>query len=140
MKIRDHLSAFMLPFIVLGIIPSCLLFFSNDLSIGWDLPYWLNLFALILGLLLILFGLALMIVTIRLFYRIGKGTLAPWAPTQHLVVEGIYQRVRNPMISGVGIIAFGEGVILSSYPILIWAILIFVLNHFYFIFSEEPGL
>ena len=110
------------------------------MTIGWNVPFWLNVLALSFGLFLILSGAALMVVTIRMFYIIGKGTLAPWAPTQHLVVEGIYQRTRNPMISGVILFAFGEGVILSSLPILAWAVLIFVLNHFYFIFSEEPGL
>ena len=46
-------------------------------------------------------GLSLMRQTISLFSRVGEGTLAPWDPTQKLVVEGVYRRVRNPMITGV---------------------------------------
>ncbi len=30
---------------------------------------------------------------------------APWDPTQRLVVRGVYRYVRNPMISGVVLIA-----------------------------------
>ena len=130
----------MLPLFVLGILPCCLLFFSNDTTIGREVPLWLNILALSLGLFLILSGTALMVLTIRMFYKIGNGTLAPWAPTQHLVVQGIYQRTRNPMISGVILFALREGVLLSSWYILVYAALIFVLNHVYFIFSEEPGL
>ena len=140
LQLRDHVSAFMLPVVVLGIIPYILLFYSNDFIIGWGLPLWTNLGVLGFGAVLLLFGLFLMAVTIRMFYQVGNGTLAPWAPTQKLVVQGIYQRTRNPMISGVAIFAFGEGFVLSSLSILTWAVIIIVANHFYFIFSEEPGL
>jgi protein-S-isoprenylcysteine O-methyltransferase Ste14 len=66
----------------------------------------------ILGGVLIFLGLGLMIATIRLFMRVGKGTLAPWNPTQRLVVQGVYRHVRNPMISGVFFTLLGEAVLL----------------------------
>ena len=50
-----------------------------------------------------------MVATIRLFVTVGKGTLAPWNPTQKLVVQGVYRHVRNPMISGVMFILAGRG-------------------------------
>lgn len=85
-------------------------------------------------------GLALMGTTIRLFATRGEGTLAPWDPTQKLVVEGIYRRVRNPMITGVALVLLGEGVALGSSPILTWALLFFLGNAIYMPLSEEPGL
>ena len=45
---------------------------------------------------------------IRLFVTVGKGTLAPWEPTQKLVVQRVYSHVRNPMISGVLFSLLGE--------------------------------
>ena len=36
----------------------------------------------------LLAGFAMWVWTVRLFARIGRGTLAPWDPTKRLVVEG----------------------------------------------------
>ncbi|MFW9845075.1 MAG: methyltransferase family protein, partial [Candidatus Thorarchaeota archaeon] len=85
-------------------------------------------------------GLTLMAVTIRMFSKIGKGTLAPWAPTEKLVVDGLYSRTRSPMIMGVLIVLIGEVIVLSSLWILLWFAVFAIGNHFYFIRFEEPGL
>src|SRR5512135_990149 len=61
----------------------------------------LSLAAVILGAAVMGCGLMLVIVTIRQFVTLGRGTLAPWDPPRHLVVAGVYRHVRNPMISGV---------------------------------------
>jgi protein-S-isoprenylcysteine O-methyltransferase Ste14 len=63
----------------------------------------------LIGVALIAAGLALWLWTLRLFIRIGEGTLAPWDPTRRLVVEGPYRRVRNPMITAVLAVLLGEG-------------------------------
>jgi protein-S-isoprenylcysteine O-methyltransferase Ste14 len=70
----------------------------------------------------------------------GKGTLAPWNPTQNLVIEGPYKYVRNPMISGVFFILISEALFFSSANILLWAVLFFLINTVYFILKEEPDL
>ena len=64
-------------------------------------------------------GLRLAVETIRLFAWVGEGTLAPWDPTLQLVVVGPYRRVRNPMITGVGLVLLGQGLVLGSVAILI---------------------
>lgn len=92
------------------------------------------------GLLLIAVGGFIIAQTIVMFYRIGKGTLAPWHPTRRLVVSGMYAYVRNPMILGVIIVLLGEALVFASLPILLFAVFVFLLNTVYFIFSEEPGL
>ena len=94
----------------------------------------------VLGTISICIGLVLMLATIRLFVMVGKGTLAPWNPTQKLVVQGVYQHVRNPMISGVMFILLGEAVVAASLPLLIWFAVFVVVNAVYIPLAEEPGL
>jgi len=130
----------MLPISVLIIFPSLVLYFTNDTTISWNFNPIIDTLLLIVGIVTMLLGLTLLFVTIRMFSKIGKGTLAPWAPPQNLVVEGIYSRTRSPMISGVLITLLGEGIVFSSLWIFIWFVIFVIGNHFYFIKSEEPGL
>ena len=46
-------------------------------------------------------GFCLFAWCVALFSRVGRGTLAPWDPTQRLVAVGPYRYMRNPMITGV---------------------------------------
>jgi protein-S-isoprenylcysteine O-methyltransferase Ste14/DNA-binding transcriptional ArsR family regulator len=85
-------------------------------------------------------GLALLVWTVSLFIRVGRGTLAPWDPTRTLVVVGPFARVRNPMIAGVFFMIAGEAVALAAWRVAIWAAVFFLINHLYFLLSEEPGL
>jgi protein-S-isoprenylcysteine O-methyltransferase Ste14 len=93
-----------------------------------------------LGLLAVAVGLSLMISTIGLFVKVGRGTLAPWMPTERLVVLGPYRFVRNPMISGVLFVLLGEALLFRSWPLLAWWALFFAINAVYLPLSEEPGL
>jgi protein-S-isoprenylcysteine O-methyltransferase Ste14 len=85
-------------------------------------------------------GLGLVVWTIALFVRVGRGTLAPWDPTSRLVVQGPYRYVRNPMITGVGTILAGEAVFFRSWGIAIQLAIFAVVNAIYFPLVEEPGL
>ena len=93
-----------------------------------------------LGGLLVLAGLPMLFWTIREFGRSGQGTLAPWDPTQKLVIRGPYRHVRNPMISAVMAILFGQALLLNSLCHLAWAIFFSLGNMLYIPRSEEPGL
>lgn len=135
-----QLQAIMMPIIVTIIVPTLLLTSTQSVNIGWGLPSPINLLPIIIGLLLIAAGFWLVVMTIRMFITVGKGTLAPWAPTQRLVVVGIYRYVRNPMISGVCAIVLGDAVLFGSIPMLIWALIVIGVNLVYIPLSEEPGL
>ncbi|MGY5859953.1 MAG: isoprenylcysteine carboxylmethyltransferase family protein [Candidatus Thorarchaeota archaeon] len=137
---RQQASAYGLPISVLVFVPFLILYLTNDTTVGWNLHPSLNTPIMILGLVAILSGLALLAVTIRMFYRIGKGTLAPWAPTEKLVIDGLYSRTRSPMISGVLMVLVGEVIVFSSLWIFAWFVFFAVGNHFYFIKFEEPRL
>ena len=78
--------------------------------------------------------------TVRLFARIGRGTLAPWDPTERLVVAGPYAHVRNPMITGVLAVLVGEALIFGSTAIAIWAAVFASINHVFFLAYEEPAV
>ena len=115
-------------------------------SITVIIPYFISssgtgsLLEMIIGGLFGITGVFLLFYTIRLFGLIGKGTLAPWHPTQKLVVAGPYRYVRNPMISGVFFILVGEMIFFHSASIGYLAGIFFVINTAYFIAVEEPSL
>ena len=141
MSRRQHVASILaLPTLVTIIVPSLLVYLTQSLNIGWILLYPLNLFPMIGGIATAMIGLLVLVQTNRHFASIGEGTLAPWAPTSKLVVHGIYQYVRNPMILGVLMILLGESILLGSYAIFLWFLFFAVGNHMYFIKSEEPGL
>jgi len=81
-----------------------------------------------------------MVATIRLFVTVGQGTLAPWNPTQRLVIRGVYRHVRSPMIAGVFFVLLGEAVLAVSLALLGWFVAFVVLNAVYIPLAEEPGL
>jgi len=127
MKLLRQLASLVLPLTAAVLVPGIL--------VGWRVGRVQPL-----GIPLLAAGLALVIWTITLFVRIGRGTLAPWDPTRKLVIAGPYARMRNPMITGVFFILVGEAVTLWSSAIGAWTAAFFVINHAYFLLSEEPGL
>ena len=85
-------------------------------------------------------GLVLFVASLRRFATEGQGTLAPWDPPRALVVRGPYRFVRNPMISGVIFVLFGEAAVLLSRPHAIWAAAFVLINLTYIPLVEEPQL
>ena len=131
-----HLAAVLaLPFNVLVTVPALILWRTG----GFESP---SIFALStdVGVASMALGLSLMVSTIGLFVRVGRGTLAPWSPTERLVVLGPYRWVRNPMISGVLLVLLGEALIFRSVWIFAWWAFFFLGNAVYLPVSEEPGL
>jgi protein-S-isoprenylcysteine O-methyltransferase Ste14 len=130
----------LLPGTAVVAVPAIVLLAGEGPSIGWGLAGLGAALPVLIGAALIAAGLALWVWTVRLFMRIGKGTLAPWDPTRHLVVEGPYRRVRNPMITAVLAVLLGEAALFGSPALLIWCALFLAINWIYFVLSEEPGL
>ncbi len=101
---------------------------------------WLEILVQVVGVGMLALGMTLFAASLRQFAVRGRGTLAPWDPPTHLVVEGPYRYVRNPMISGVLFVLFGEAAVLLSMPHAIWAGLFLLLNATYIPLVEEPQL
>jgi protein-S-isoprenylcysteine O-methyltransferase Ste14 len=137
---RQLASVLILPFNVLLIIPSLLFLRCRDRRMAQFVPAAALPFTRGLGGLLVLAGLPMLAWTIGEFGRSGQGTLAPWDPTQKLVVRGPYRHVRNPMISAVMAILFGQALLFNSLCHLAWATFFSLGNMFYIPRSEEPGL
>lgn len=134
--LRHLLSILLLPFVVVVVIPSLL----NATESRWADLGLLTLLGRIAGIALTLAGFALFAWCVSLFARVGQGTLAPWDPTKKMVVVGPYQFVRNPMISGVVGMLFGQALFFGSWAVGLWACIVVTINHIYFLVSEEPGL
>lgn len=139
MKLARHLlSVALLPFSVAVLVPLWLAR-SNNISpvIGTTGPQML---VQVVGLLVLAVGLMLFSASLRNFVTAGEGTLAPWDPPRRLVVRGPYRYVRNPMISGVLLVLFGQALTLLSRPHFIWALIFLAANSIYIPLLEEAGL
>jgi len=136
----DHLlSLLVLPFMAMVVIPWIVYQLTTDFSLSF-LPRWTTGQLQLIGGVLAAVGIPLFIQSVALFVRVGEGTLAPWNPTQHLIVVGPYRYMRHPMILGVFCVILAEAFFFSSVLIFLWACIFLVGNHLYFIFSEEPNL
>ena len=138
-KISIVFSILILPFTVSVVIPLVILVFTYY-RFSWYLDFPLILLPAIFGFILIIFGIYLLIITIKLFHDIGKGTLAPWNPPKELVFIGLYKYIRNPIIGAVLLVLLGEVIITGSIILFSWFIIFLIINIIYFIYSEEPAL
>jgi protein-S-isoprenylcysteine O-methyltransferase Ste14 len=80
---------------------------------GWDVVD-------VAGVLAGLAGLAMVVACFVRFVREGRGTPAPTAPTEELVVGGLYRYVRNPMYVGVGLMIAGQCLAFRSPGLVVW--------------------
>jgi protein-S-isoprenylcysteine O-methyltransferase Ste14 len=124
----------LVPGVVAGLVPWLLT--------GWEthepLPGWWV--ARVLGVLLLTAGVAVLLHAFARFVVEGVGTPAPVAPTERLVVGGLYRYVRNPMYLAVGATIVGQALILGQ-PVLLAYAAAFGLVVWMFVRGyEEPTL
>lgn len=142
MEAWKHIRAvLLLPFMATVVTPGVIVVVWGTDTFGvWQSVHAARFLLPTVGVGLISAGLALMIATNWLFATLGKGTLAPWNPTQKLVVRGVYRHVRNPMMTGVFSILLGEAVAAASLPLLCWFALFVVVVVVLIPLVEEPML
>jgi protein-S-isoprenylcysteine O-methyltransferase Ste14 len=136
--IRHLFSILLLPFMVAVMVPRWLLGAYG--TRGWGGGPAIEALSMAAGAAVFAVGFALFAWCVLLFARVGRGTLAPWDPTRRLVAVGPYRHVRNPMISGVLLMLIGEALLSRSGVLALWAGVFLLINHTYFLLSEEPGL
>jgi protein-S-isoprenylcysteine O-methyltransferase Ste14 len=119
----------LLPGIVGFIVPAAVLWWTDRTQV--DRP---------LGLVILAVGVVGLLWCVRDFYVTGKGTLAPWAPPEKLVVVGLYRYSRNPMYVSVAIVLLGWAVTFGSPALYIYALLAVEAFHARVVRTEEPWL
>ena len=138
MLVRHLLAIAILPFTAAVLVP---IWIARRYAIAPALGAFLGQLAIqIAGVALCAIGLLLFAASLRRFATEGQGTLAPWDPPRALVVRGPYRFVRNPMISGVTFVLFGEAALLLSRPHAVWAAAFLLINLTYIPLVEEPQL
>lgn len=109
---------------------------------GWqagDAPaYWLPF--RVAGWVLVVAGVIALLQAFARFAVEGLGTPAPAAPTQRLVVGGVYRYVRNPMYLAVAAVIAGQALVLVRPVLLPYALAFGVAVVLFVRAYEEPTL
>ena len=92
----------------------------------------------IVGVFLIVAGAGVLLHAFLRFVVEGIGTPAPVAPTQHLVVGGLYRYVRNPMYLAVAATIVGQALALGQPVLLAYAAVFAVVVYVFVRLYEEP--
>lgn len=129
--IRNIVFVFVVPGVVGGLIPFLITRYE-----GGGVP----VMVMVIAWAFIIEGTAVLLYGVWHFAAHGRGTPAPVAPTQHLVVSGPYFYVRNPMYVAVGAVIAGQALLFSSAALLaylvVYAVTVFAFVKLY----EEPTL
>ncbi|MEP7019582.1 MAG: isoprenylcysteine carboxylmethyltransferase family protein [Pseudonocardiales bacterium] len=123
------------PCVVAGLVPWWIT--------GWsppDLPFWLGASTIVVGFGLMVGGVVLLVRAFARFVNEGRGTPAPVAPTERLVVGGEYRFVRNPMYVGVEAIILGQAALFWSAPLVLYSLVSWLGMAAFVRWYEEPVL
>ena len=104
----------------------------------WDgsPPGW----AQVAGVVTVIAGSLLVVAAFAQFVLEGRGTPAPVAPTEELVVGGLYRWVRNPMYLGVSTAIAGQAVLFASVGVGLWLVAFVLATTTFTLTYEEPTL
>lgn len=125
---------FVAPFVVAGVLP--FLLFGRS----FHQPLFELFDTKVVGIAAICIGLLCLLECFGRFALEGRGTPAPVAQTEILVVSGLYRFVRNPMYVAVLTIVLGEGLLFGNVLLFAYAIVLWFVFHLFIRFYEEPHL
>ncbi len=115
-RLRAAIGSFVFLLVAPGVVAGLVPWLLTDWSAhDWPIPLRL------IGAAVIVAGLALVLPAFARFAIDGRGTPAPVAPTERLVVTGAYRYVRNPMYLGVAALIVGQGLLLGQAVLLAYA-------------------
>lgn len=118
------------PGVVGGLVPGMLA--------GWQMPGFGV--AQGVGLALVGPGVAVVSLSFAQFVAEGRGTPIPVAPTESLVVGGLYRWVRNPMYVAVLLIIGGQALLFEDLGVLWWCVGVFAIVWLFVVAYEQPTL
>lgn len=122
------------PGVAVGVIPWLL----TRWRVREPLPQWLPL--RVVGAILLAGGIVVLLQAFARFAFEGIGTPAPIAPTERLVVRGLYRHVRNPMYLAVTAMIVGQALLLGQLILLPYALAFVVAVVSFVHWYEEPTL
>jgi protein-S-isoprenylcysteine O-methyltransferase Ste14 len=107
---------------------------------GWRRPGGSVLWVDALGWLLVVTGAAVLVHAFVAFAWHGRGTPAPSAPTERLVVGGAYRHVRNPMYVAVLALVLGQVLLFQSWGLFTYLVVLGITVDVFVHTYEEPTL
>jgi protein-S-isoprenylcysteine O-methyltransferase Ste14 len=114
---------------------------------GWRIRHplppalsWLDVPVRVVGLLLLVAGVAVLVHAFARFVVEGVGTPAPIAPTRRLVVGGLYRYVRNPMYLALLVAIAGQALLLGQPLLLGYAVIVLAITFAFVLGYEQPTL
>jgi protein-S-isoprenylcysteine O-methyltransferase Ste14 len=110
---------------------------------GWQVRGPVSPLAIIrmaLGGVLLVLAIVVLVRAFARFVMEGRGTPAPVAPPERLVVGGDYRFVRNPMYLAVITAVLGQAMIFGSLGLLVYAVALWVITAAFVRWYEEPVL
>lgn len=122
------------PGVVAGLVPRLLTGWHFEEPVNPWLPFQIAGGALLAA------GVAGVLATFARFVVEGLGTPAPIAPTEKLVVGGLYRYVRNPMYSAVLAAIVGQGLLFGQLGLLLYAAVFWLVVGAFVRLYEEPAL
>lgn len=132
-----------------AILGSALFLFAAPGVVAGLIPYWITGWrfdaqafpgAALIASALIVLGAIILLDSFARFAWQGRGTPAPIAPTETLVVSGWYRHVRNPMYVAVTALNLGQALWFASTAQTLYTALIWLAFHLFVYFYEEPTL
>ena len=135
----------------IAVLGSALFFAVAPSSVAGLVPWWITRWEFrppffdldatrAVGILLIVAGLPGLVDSFARFALQGLGTPAPIAPTQNLVVTGLYRYVRNPIYVALVTVILGQALLFGDWRLFLYGALVFVAFHIFVLVYEEPTL
>jgi protein-S-isoprenylcysteine O-methyltransferase Ste14 len=135
----------------MAILGSALFFVAAPSVVAGLIPWWITRWEFLppffdlqatraVGILLIVAGLPGLVDSFARFALQGLGTPAPIAPTQNLVVTGLYRYVRIPMYVAVVTVILGQAILFGDWHLMIYGGLMWLAFHAFFLTYEERVL
>ena len=135
----------------IAILGSALFFVVAPLLLAGFVPWWITGWQFraaflgqeltrAIGVALIIAGVPALIDSFARFALQGIGTPAPIAPTQRLVVTGLYRYVRNPIYVAVVAVILGQALLFGDGRLLWYGALFWLACHVFVVVYEEPTL
>ena len=135
----------------IAVLGSALFFVIAPLGLAGFVPWWVTQWEFqpvffgidltrILGGILIIVAAPGVVDSFARFALEGRGTPAPIAPPQKLVVTGLYRYMRNPIYTAVVAVIFGQALLFGDSRLLWYGALLWLFFHVWVVVLEEPAL